>query len=165
MTHALDRGPTPATLADLVPQSAIDLDLSTASNKRQTITRLLGCLDRSGVVLDCPQALEDLLEREQRGSTALGRGVALPHAKTLGAQQPVLAFGRCGGGLDFDSLDGKPVQLVFLLLVPRTRAGLHLKVMSTLTRHLREESHRRALLEAKEGGAVRRLLGEVVIQR
>ena len=149
------------TLVDLMPYEAIDLNL-VANNRQQAIETLLERLDKSGAVIDPRQAIQDLLKREALGSTAMGRGVALPHAKTLGARQPALAFGRLeGGGMDFESLDGKPVHLVFLFIAPRFNAGLHLKVISALTRFLRSENNRNRLLQAPEDAAVRQLLKQI----
>jgi len=151
------------SLEGLLADSAIDLDLI-GSDKRKIIEWLLDRLERAGAVLDWQQALSDLYSREQQGSTALGRGVAFPHAKTSGALEPALAFGRCSSGLDFEALDGQPVYLVFLLIVPRWRAGLHLKVLAALNRFLRNEENRRRLLAASDEATVRELLRGVPIQ-
>ena len=151
------------TLEGLLADSAVELDL-VRSNKREVIEQLLERLEKAGAVADRHQVLFDLQSREQQGSTALGRGLALPHAKTSGVFKPALAFGRCLAGLDFDSLDGKPVHLVFLLVVPRWQAGLHLRVLSSLSRFLRDKDNRQRLLVAPAEAAVRQLLREIVIR-
>jgi len=151
------------TLGSLLAESAIDLNLA-GSSKKDVIEHLLDRLERAGAVSDWQQTLGDLYAREQQGSTALGRGVAFPHAKTSGAVGPALAFGRCSAGLDFNSLDGKPVYLVFLFVVPRWRAGMHLRVLSALNRFLRDEGNRRQLMAAPEEAAIRQLLQEVLIR-
>jgi len=151
------------TLSDLLPERAIEMQLE-AQDRRQTIDWLLERLEGTGIILDRQQAAEDLWTREIQGSTGLGRGVALPHAKTRAACEPALAFGRSEQGVDFQSLDGQPAHLVFLFVAPRTRAGLHLKVLSTLSRYLREEEHRKQLLEASGPDEIRRLLTGILIR-
>lgn len=150
------------TLADLLPDSAVDLNLS-SNGKSGTIDRLLDRLQQSSTISDRDRVYRDLLAREEQGSTALGRGVALPHAKTAGANQPAIAFGRCNKGLDFDALDGKEVHLVFLFVAPPERSGLHMRLMAALTRFLRSESNRRRLMDAQDAAGVRRLLNQVSV--
>ena len=163
MMSSEGNGAEALTLEGLLADSAVELDLLGAG-KKETIERLLDRLEQAGAVLDWQQALGDLYSREQQGSTALGRGVAFPHAKTSGAQEPALAFGRCPAGLDFEALDGEPVFLVFLLIVPRWRAGLHLRVLAALNRFLRNEENRRRLLAASDEATVRELLRGVPIR-
>jgi PTS system nitrogen regulatory IIA component len=98
-------------------------------------------IDRSRLV----QALED---RERLNSTALGEGVAIPHGKLPGLQRVVAAFGRSSGGVDFQSLDGKPTHLFFLLVAPEDSAGAHLKALARISRLLKDEAFRRRLIEA-----------------
>jgi len=162
MTDLVQSGSNHLSLGDLVWESAIQLDLA-AGDKREAIERLTDQLTRCGAVLDRRQVLDDLFHRESRGSTALGRGVAIPHAQTQGANQPALAFGRCAQGLDFHSLDGKPVYLVFLFIAPCNRAGFHLKVLAALSRFLRNEEYRRRLIVETEVSEVLELLKQVPI--
>jgi mannitol/fructose-specific phosphotransferase system IIA component (Ntr-type) len=150
------------TLGDLVPESAVLLDLPD-TEKTKIIERLTASLEPSGAVVDFDKAVADLIDREKQGSTALGRGVALPHAKTLGVRSPGLAFGLCRGGVEFESMDGLPVHLVFLFVVPRARPGLHLKVLAALNRFLRNEENRKSLLGASDETSIRKILSEVRI--
>lgn len=162
MTNPQAGNSTPQTLDDLLSKTAVDLEL-TAANKTEAIEALLISLERDGALENREQAYEDLLARERQGSTGLGHGVAIPHAKTIATAQPILAFARSPGGLDFDALDRDPVRLIFLFLVPRNRAGLHLKVVSALTRFLRQQESRRQLLAAADAEEVHRLLRGVSI--
>ena len=98
-------------------------------------------IDRTRLV----QALED---RERLNSTALGEGVAIPHGKLPGLRRVVAAFGRSPGGVDFQSLDGKPTHLFFLLVAPEDSAGAHLKALARISRLLKDEAFRRRLIEA-----------------
>lgn len=163
MTRLDSGGTDVVTLEGLLADSAVELDLVN-SNKREIIEQLLERLEKAGAVADRHQVLFDLQAREQQGSTALGRGLAVPHAKTSGVYKPALAFGRCPAGLDFEALDGKPVHLVFLLVVPRWQAGFHLRVLSALNRFLRNKDNRQRLLLAAHEATVRQLLREVVIR-
>ena len=94
------------------------------------------------------QALED---RERLNSTALGEGVAIPHGKLPGLKRVVAAFGRCPGGVDFASLDGKPTHLFFLLVAPEDSAGAHLKALARISRLLKDEAFRRRLMTVASG--------------
>ena len=98
-------------------------------------------IDRKRLV----QALED---RERLNSTALGDGVAIPHGKLPGLKRVLAAFGRSLAGVDFQSLDGKPTHLFFLLVAPEDSAGAHLKALARISRLLKEETFRRRLMEA-----------------
>src|SRR5205807_5565892 len=98
-------------------------------------------VDRAKLV----QALED---RERLNSTALGEGVAIPHGKLPGLRRVVAAFGRSPAGVDFQSLDGKPTYLFFLLVAPEDSAGAHLKALARISRLLKDEAFRRRLVEA-----------------
>ena len=151
------------TLEGLLADSAVELNLAGLS-KGEIIEQLLERLERAGAVADRHQVLFDLQARERQGSTALGRGLALPHAKTSGVYRPALAFGRCPAGMDFDALDGKPVYLVFLLVIPRWQGGLHLRVLSALNRFLRDRGNRQRLMTAPGEASVRQLLQTVVIR-
>ena len=98
-------------------------------------------IDRTRLV----QALED---RERLNSTALGEGVAIPHGKLPALRRVVAAFGRSPGGVDFQSLDGKPTQIFFLLVAPEDSAGAHLKALARISRLLKDDAFRRRLIEA-----------------
>jgi len=91
------------------------------------------------------QALED---RERLNSTALGDGVAIPHGKLPGLKRVLAAFGRSRPGVDFQSLDGKPTHLFFLLVAPEDSAGAHLKALARISRLLKDDGFRARLMEA-----------------
>jgi PTS system nitrogen regulatory IIA component len=79
-----------------------------------------------------------LVDREKLGSTAIGQGIAIPHARIEGIAQPIMAVGVSADGIDFDSLDGAPVKLVFLILSPKHEAGTHLKLLASISKLLRD---------------------------
>lgn len=89
-----------------------------------------------------------LLDRERLGSTGVGEGVAIPHAKVPGIGKLVAVFGRSPRGVAFDAIDQQPVTLVVLLLVPENSAGLHLKALARVSRLLKNASFRESLIKA-----------------
>jgi PTS system nitrogen regulatory IIA component len=101
-----------------------------------------------------------LAERERLGSTAIGDGIAIPHGKLRGVKKIIGAFGRHSQGVDFDSLDGGPSQLFFVLVAPEDSASLHLKALARVSRLLKEGSFRSRLLAAKDGAELFNLIKE-----
>ena len=101
-----------------------------------------------------------LAERERLGSTAIGDGIAIPHGKLHGVTKIIGAFGRHAAGVDFDSLDGGPSHLFFVLLAPEDSASLHLKALARVSRLLKEGSFRSRLLAAKDSAELYSLIKE-----
>jgi PTS system nitrogen regulatory IIA component len=99
-------------------------------------------------------------ERERLGSTAIGDGIAIPHGKISGVQKIVGAFGRHGQGVDFESLDGNPTQLFFVLVAPEDSASLHLKALARVSRLLKDDTFRSHLVAADSGDEIYRLIKE-----
>jgi len=83
--------------------------------------------------------LKSLIEREKLGSTAIGQGIAIPHARVEEIRKPLLVIGIKKEGMDFDSLDGEPVYVIFLIISSRREAGLHLKMLATISKLLRDK--------------------------
>jgi PTS system nitrogen regulatory IIA component len=90
-----------------------------------------------------------LLDREKLGSTGIGDGIAIPHGKLKGLDNLVIAFGRSREGIDFDSIDGKPVHIFFLLMAPESSTGQHLKALAKISRMLKDQEFRSSLMSAK----------------
>jgi nitrogen PTS system EIIA component len=88
-----------------------------------------------------------LIEREHLGSTGIGDGVAIPHGKLSSVEQPIISFGRSKKGLDFDSMDGQPAFLFFLLLAPENSSGIHLQVLTKIARILKSSAFRKELMQ------------------
>ena len=97
---------------------------------------------------DAAPILASVQEREQVLSTGIGGGVAIPHGKTPAIASLVMAAGVSRDPIDFDALDGKPVQLFFLLVGPESAAGAHVKALSRISRLLRRDQFRAALVAA-----------------
>jgi PTS system nitrogen regulatory IIA component len=101
-----------------------------------------------------------LAERERLGSTAIGDGIAIPHGKIRGVKQIIGAFGRHAKGVDFESLDGRPTHLFFLLVAPEDSASLHLKALARVSRLFRNGAFRDHLLSARDAEEIFRLIVE-----
>ena len=102
--------------------------------------------------------LESVREREQVLSTGIGGGVAIPHGKTPLIDELVVAAGVCARPVEFDALDGAPVELCFLLIGPESAAGAHIKALSRISRLLRRDTLRAALRAADTGDAFLRIV-------
>ena len=89
-----------------------------------------------------------LMERERLGSTGIGEGIGIPHGKVKGLESLVLGFGLSKKGVDFDSMDGQPAHIFFLLLTPENSTGLHLKLLARISRILKNEPFKQRLLHA-----------------
>ena len=118
-------------LNQLVSQQSVVCAHDIASKKR-ALEYLAELLARQTGADKTLEIFQQLTEREKLGSTALGHGVALPHARTELCSEPVGAFIKLDRGIDFDSPDGKPVDLLFALLAPQQGAELHLKILAAL---------------------------------
>jgi PTS system nitrogen regulatory IIA component len=101
-----------------------------------------------------------LEERERLGSTAIGDGIAIPHGKLAGVKGILGIFGRHPAGVDFDSLDGKPTHLFFLLVAPEDSSSLHLKALARVSRLLKDQPFREHLLKASEVTELYQLIKE-----
>lgn len=117
----------------------------------------------AAVVHDFPQLHQDtvvkvLLEREGLGSTGIGDNIAIPHGKLAALDKLVLCFGRSVKGVNFDSIDGKPAHLFFLLLAPENFIGLHLKALAKISRMLKDSSFRQSLMVAPDAETIYQLI-------
>lgn len=104
-----------------------------AEDRNELLRELARRLEREGYVRRAGKLLELLLERELLGSTALGRGVAVPHCKVAGLSRPVLAVAACPDGVAFGAEDGSPARLVFLLVSPTASPADHLRSLAAIS--------------------------------
>ncbi|MGB8657334.1 MAG: PTS sugar transporter subunit IIA [Candidatus Zixiibacteriota bacterium] len=120
-----------------------------AETKDQAIKELVELAAKSKLVKDGEQLLKDILDREKLVTTGVGYGVAFPHAKSKAVRGIVIAFGRPKKGIDFDSMDKKPVDLLFLIAAPEDAIGAHLNVMARLSYLMKGEKNREKLMKTK----------------
>ncbi len=136
-------------LTDILREEHIIADLK-ARSKRAAMEELCLVLTKENSSLDLKTLMEVLVERERLGSTGIGDGIAIPHGKLADLDELLLSFGRSLDGVDFDSLDGKPAHLFFLVVAPENSAGTHLKALARISRLLKSNVVRRELMEAKD---------------
>ncbi|MGD9763744.1 MAG: PTS sugar transporter subunit IIA [Candidatus Binatia bacterium] len=110
--------------------------------------------------INAEQLVNVLWDRERLGSTAIGDGIAIPHGKLPGLTGVVGAFGRHVQGVDFDSLDGSPTHLFFLLVAPDDSVGQHLKALARVSRLLKDSAFRQRLIQAPDRAELFRLIRE-----
>jgi fructose-specific phosphotransferase system IIA component len=135
-------------LIELLVKEQIEPNLK-GENKFQIIEELIDRLNSNQQVKNRDQALEDVLAREGYLSTGLENGLAIPHAKTDGVDKLVISFGIKRDGVDFESLDGKPASLIFLVLSPRDTSGPHIQALATISRNLKDKTIRETILKKK----------------
>jgi PTS system nitrogen regulatory IIA component len=140
-------------------QEDICIDLA-GRTKEQILAELVSCLVSNRPALDRETILRILLERERLGSTGIGDGVAIPHGKVPGLDAPLLAVGRSVAGVNFNSLDERPVMIFFLLIVPEEAPGLHLKLLARISRLLKDPSLRKGILEGADAAAIHEIILE-----
>ncbi len=119
----------------------LDLDL-----KSKVIDKMLSIVADHPGVLDIGKLSEDVIRREQDMSTGIGKTLALPHAKSAGVTEPVMAFATLRNGINFDSIDGEPVRIVFLLATPEEMLAEHLKFLGRITKIAGREDVRQRLI-------------------
>lgn len=151
--------PNPMKIIDLLDPTCILPNLQ-AANKREVLEELAAALVSSHKEVNLQTVVEVLLERERLGSTGIGDNIAIPHGKLPQISQMLLAFGRSPQGVDFDSMDGKPSHLFFLLLAPVNSSGLHLKALAKISRMLMSQVFRDSLMESDGAEDILRLIAE-----
>jgi len=129
-------------------------------DKPRVLSELAGCLAAKRRGIDLHELNAVLNERERLGSTAIGDGIAIPHGKIRGVDQIVGVFGRAPQGVEFESLDGKPTSLFFLLVAPEDSASLHLKALARVSRLFRDNAFRDHLIGAEDAAEIYRLIIE-----
>lgn len=133
-------------VADFLRKEWIISDLA-SHNKEGALSEMVGVLEKTEGVPDAGKALAVLLEREQLGSTGIGEGIAIPHGKLSEIEDVVSVFALSRNGVDFDSMDGAPVHILFLLIAPENSASLHLKALARISRLLKSRQFRDELIK------------------
>lgn len=134
-------------LADHLTPADIRLDLD-GQTKDRVLRELVALAAQGGRIRDPERLLNTLLERESLGSTGIGHGVAIPHGRNPELAASTLVLGRTRQPVDFDSIDGHPAQLFFLLVAPENNSNEHLHLLSRIARLMRDPANRQGLLDA-----------------
>ena len=135
-------------ITDLLTKEAIDLNVK-ATNKKDVIEKAVELMQYNGNINNKEEYLKLVMKREEEGSTGVGEEIAIPHGKGKSISEPGLVAMVIPEGVDFDSLDGKPIKLLFLIAAPNSKDNLHLEVLSRLSALLMDEKFRKKLLNAK----------------
>jgi len=146
-------------IVDLLNPAAITADIK-ATDKNAVLMELTDALIQVESSLDREEVLRVLQERERLGSTGIGEGVAIPHGKLKDLKNLLISFGRSRNGVDFNSMDGKPAHLFFLLIAPEESIGVHLKTLARISKLLKSPAVRRRLLEAADGQELYSIIAE-----
>ncbi|UCG13204.1 MAG: PTS sugar transporter subunit IIA [Deltaproteobacteria bacterium] len=146
-------------ILDILHRDCIVPELN-SQNKREVLEELTGALLKSKGNLNKEALVEVLLERERLGSTGIGDGIAIPHGKIPDLDELVLSFGRSDRGIEFDSMDGRPTHLFFLLIAPENSAGIHLRALAKISRLLKSAHFRQRLMEAGTKEEIFRVIQE-----
>ncbi len=143
-------------LADLIPNGGVAVDLGASSRKQALQAMSDIAADLTGLV---PRDIFDaVLQRERLGSTGVGQGVAIPHARLAGIDEVVGVFARLRSPVDFESIDGRPADLIFMLIAPEDAGAEHLKALARVSRLLRREDVRQRLRAAPDADAIHAVL-------
>ena len=144
-------------LTELLSTELINPDLR-ANDKLGVLRELVDLLVKNNEALDKESTLRILLEREKLGSTGTGEGIAIPHGKSDTVDELKVCFGRSVAGVDYDSMDGKPAHLFFLLIAPSNSVGTHLSVLARISNLLNDSAVRSALMEADDAAQIFQLI-------
>lgn len=134
-------------ILDLIDPQCIKLELK-SRKKKELVKEMVDLLFQAGKIKEKEKVEESMMEREKKGSSGIGEGVAIPHIMSSRVSQTLMAFGQSKKGINFASIDGKPIYLVFLLVGPASDAMLHLKILAKLCRFLHNSLFKQALLKA-----------------
>ena len=144
-------------MADIISPDGVVLDLKAGNSKRQVLKELAAHA-AAMVEVDPQRLLDALMERERLGTTGIGRGIAIPHARMAALKRLVGLFARLDQPVDFEALDDQPSDLIFLLLAPDSADADSLKALARVSRLLRDPSVQSRLRQEKDRHAVYQIL-------
>ena len=144
-------------IMEFLSKKAITANLK-AQDKEGVIRELVDLLAKADEIKNKEDLIKALLTRESLGSTGIGQGIGIPHAKSPNAKNLVAAFGLSQKGVNFDSLDGEPAYIFFLLIAPEESAGPHLKALARISRLLKDRVFRESLKQCKDEKSILRLI-------
>ena len=136
-------------IADILKKEHIIEELKSC-DKQNVLSEISSFLEEKGEINSKESLLAALSEREKLGSTGIGENVAIPHAKTSGIDKIITVFGLSKNGVEFDSLDQKPVHFIFLVMAPENSTGQHLKALARISRLFKNPSLRESILHANK---------------
>ena len=151
-------------IVDLLKRESVELN-GKVTSKPETIEKMVALMAAGGNLADVEAYKKGVFAREEESTTGIGEGIAIPHAKTSAVKAPGLAAMVVKDGVDYDSLDGAPVNLIFLIAAPDTEDNVHLEVLSRLSMLLMDSDFRNGLMEAKDVDAFFKCIDEAERKR
>ncbi|SPD72637.1 Phosphoenolpyruvate-dependent sugar PTS family porter, EIIA 2 [uncultured Desulfobacterium sp.] len=134
-------------LSQIINENSIISELK-AKDKKSALEELADAIAGQDRTVKRDSVVKVLMEREQLGTTGIGDGVAIPHGRLKEISRPVISFGRSKDGLDFESLDGQPTYLFFLLIAPYNSFDVNIQVLAKIARILKSSAFRKKLMDA-----------------
>ena len=147
-------------ITELINENLITLKLN-STNKKDVIRELATYLDKADKITDLDTYVEAIEEREAQGSTGVGYGVAIPHAKSESVKSPALVFGKTDTPLNYESSDNDDADLFFMIAAPKGGENLHLQTLAKLSRKLIHEEFREELRQASTKKAIMDVLNKI----
>ena len=151
-------------ISDLLIKDRISLDVK-STTKVDIIKELARLHEKTGVLNDYNGYVEALMAREAQSSTGIGEGIAIPHAKTKYVKKPALAMGRKPEGIDYDSLDGEPATLFFMIAAPDGANNTHIETLARLSQLLLDDNFKEALENAKTADEVLEIINKAEAEK
>ena len=145
-------------ILEILKQEAIIADLQATSKKGVLEELVAPVTDIAGI--DQEKLVKVLMERERLGSTGIGNGIGIPHGKLKDLENMVIGFGLSRKGVEFESIDGDPTHIFFVLLTPENSTGLHLKLLARISRILKNDAFRDRLLKAADSEEIYNIIEE-----
>lgn len=146
-------------ITDLMIKEVMIMDLK-ATTKAEAIDELIASLNKSGRINDPKLFKEAIYKREEQSSTGIGGGIAMPHAKTKAVNEPTVVFAKSKAGIDFDSLDGAPAHVFFMIAAPEGAGNTHLRTLAALSKLLIDADFIEQLMNTKTPDEVTALFND-----
>ncbi|WP_252246994.1 fructose-specific PTS transporter subunit EIIC [Clostridium sp. ZBS4] len=146
-------------IVDLLKKQGIELNFN-PSSKDECIEKLVNLMDKTGNLNNKEEYKKAIIAREAQSTTGIGEGIAIPHGKTNAVKKASLAAAVCKKGVDYDSLDGAPANLFFMIAVPDNSDNLHLEVLARLSTILMDEKFRETLINCEDKDQFLKLIDE-----
>ncbi|MBF0467599.1 MAG: PTS sugar transporter subunit IIA [Desulfamplus sp.] len=146
-------------ISDILDKDSIIANLK-SKDKKGVLEELAASISKN-TGTETKNIVKVLLEREQLGSTGIGGGIGIPHGKLADINSIVIGFGLSREGVDFDSLDNKPVHIFFLLITPANSTGIHLNVLAHISKLLKQSHFKNSLLKAESAEEIEQLIHSV----
>jgi PTS system nitrogen regulatory IIA component len=144
-------------ISDILKKEHVIKELNSC-DKKNVLDELSSFLEDEGEIANKESLLAALIEREKLGSTGIGENVAIPHAKISEIDKIITVFGRSKNGVEFESLDQKPVNFIFLVIAPENSTSQHLKALARISRLFKNPSLRESVLRTNEADQIYSIL-------